>query len=96
MRSKHYRSVYCLSLSCCCEIVLPNLHHHAFHAQAFVCHIGFVVDGQPFVIPTGYARDDDVLYFHGSVGSKMLRALESGAGGSTQQALSCLFPVDMN
>lgn len=48
--------------------------------QAFVCHIGFVADGQPYVIPTGYARDGDVLYFHGSVGSRMLRALESGAG----------------
>ncbi|EIE23461.1 hypothetical protein COCSUDRAFT_28854 [Coccomyxa subellipsoidea C-169] len=52
---------------------------HAILDEAFVCHIGFVVDGQPFVIPTGYARDGDVLYFHGSVGSKMLRALESGA-----------------
>ncbi len=50
------------------------------HMQAFVCHIGFVSEGQPFVIPTGYARDGDTLYIHGSVGSKMLRALESGAG----------------
>ena len=48
--------------------------------QAFVCHIGFVADGQPFVIPTGFARDNEQLYFHGSVGSRMLRALSSGAG----------------
>ena len=46
-----------------------------------MCHIGFVSDnGQPFVIPTGYARDGETLYFHGSVGSRMLRALETGAG----------------
>lgn len=48
--------------------------------QAFVCHIGFVADGQPYVIPTGFARDGEQLYFHGSVGSRMLRALESGSG----------------
>ncbi|CAL8472247.1 g11789 [Coccomyxa elongata] len=52
---------------------------HAILDEAFVCHIGFVSEGQPFVIPTGYARDGDTLYIHGSVGSKMLRALESGA-----------------
>ena len=48
--------------------------------QAFVCHIGFVADGQPYVIPTGFARDNEQLYFHGSVGSRMLRALSSGGG----------------
>jgi hypothetical protein len=46
--------------------------------EAFVCHVGFVVDGQPFVIPTGYARCGDQLYLHGSAASRMLRALAGG------------------
>jgi hypothetical protein len=46
--------------------------------EGFVCHVGFVVDGQPFVIPTGYARAGDKLYIHGSTASRMLRALEGG------------------
>jgi uncharacterized protein len=43
-----------------------------------VCHVGFVVEGQPYVIPTGYARVDDRLYFHGSAASRMLRCLDEG------------------
>jgi uncharacterized protein len=46
--------------------------------EAFICHVGFVVDGQPFVIPTGYARVADRLYVHGSSASRMLRALGEG------------------
>jgi len=46
--------------------------------DGFVCHVGFVVDGQPYVIPTGYARIDDVLYLHGSPASRMLRSLREG------------------
>jgi len=46
--------------------------------EAFLCHIGFVVDGQPFVIPTSYGRDGDVLYIHGSAASRMLRNLDKG------------------
>jgi uncharacterized protein len=46
--------------------------------EAFVCHIGFAVDGQPFVIPTMFARVGDFLYFHGSAASRMLRGLVSG------------------
>jgi uncharacterized protein len=46
--------------------------------EGFVCHIGFVVDGQPFVIPTGYARVGDKIYIHGSAASRMLRTLASG------------------
>jgi uncharacterized protein len=41
--------------------------------EGFVCHVGFVVDGQPFVIPTAYGRKDDNLYIHGSAASRMLR-----------------------
>ena len=47
--------------------------------EALLCHVGFVADGQPFVIPTSYGRDGDVLYIHGSVASRMLRNLEQGA-----------------
>jgi nitroimidazol reductase NimA-like FMN-containing flavoprotein (pyridoxamine 5'-phosphate oxidase superfamily) len=46
--------------------------------EAFLCHVGFVVDGQPFVIPTSYGRDGDVLYIHGSAASRMLRSLDQG------------------
>src|SRR5574339_610659 len=46
--------------------------------EAFVCHVGFVVDGQPFVIPTGYARVDNHIYIHGSAASRMLRSLSAG------------------
>jgi uncharacterized protein len=43
--------------------------------EGFICHVGFTVDGQPFVIPTGYARAGDKLYIHGSQASRMLRSL---------------------
>jgi nitroimidazol reductase NimA-like FMN-containing flavoprotein (pyridoxamine 5'-phosphate oxidase superfamily) len=46
--------------------------------EAFVCHVGFSVDGQPFVIPTLFARVGDALYFHGSAASRMLRNLSEG------------------
>lgn len=43
--------------------------------EAFICHVGFVIDGQPYVIPTGFARIEDDLYIHGSSASRMLRNL---------------------
>jgi uncharacterized protein len=46
--------------------------------EGFVCHVGFVIDGQPYVIPTGYGRDGDTLYLHGSAASRMLRTLSEG------------------
>jgi len=46
--------------------------------EGFICHVGFIVNGQPFVIPTGYARVDDKLYIHGSQASRMLRTLAQG------------------
>lgn len=46
--------------------------------EGFICHVSFAVDGQPFVIPTGYARVGDQLYIHGSQVSRMLRTLSSG------------------
>jgi uncharacterized protein len=51
---------------------------HAILDAGFLCHVGFVVDGQPFVIPTGYGRDGDTLYIHGSAASRMLRNLDKG------------------
>lgn len=44
--------------------------------EAFICHVGFVADGKPVVIPTSYARIGDDLYIHGSAASRMLRSLE--------------------
>lgn len=46
--------------------------------EGFLCHIGFTVDGQPFVIPTSYGRKDASLYIHGSAASRMLRNLKGG------------------
>lgn len=44
----------------------------------FLCHIGFAVEGQPYVIPTSYGRKDANLYIHGSAASRMLRNLQVG------------------
>src|SRR5216683_1698762 len=44
----------------------------------FLAHVGFCLDGQPFVIPTLYGRDGERLYLHGSAASRMLRELETG------------------
>jgi nitroimidazol reductase NimA-like FMN-containing flavoprotein (pyridoxamine 5'-phosphate oxidase superfamily) len=46
--------------------------------EGFICHVGFAPEGQPFVIPTGYARVEDNLYIHGSQASRMLRTLSGG------------------
>jgi len=46
--------------------------------EGFLCHIGFAVDGQPYVIPTSYGRKDANLYIHGSAASRMLRNLKEG------------------
>jgi nitroimidazol reductase NimA-like FMN-containing flavoprotein (pyridoxamine 5'-phosphate oxidase superfamily) len=46
--------------------------------EGFVCHVGFAVEGQPFVIPTMYARVGEAIYFHGSAASRMLRGVSSG------------------
>ena len=51
---------------------------HAILDEGFICHVGFELDGQPFVIPTLYARRDDTLYLHGSPLSRMLRHLAQG------------------
>jgi nitroimidazol reductase NimA-like FMN-containing flavoprotein (pyridoxamine 5'-phosphate oxidase superfamily) len=47
--------------------------------QAFVCHVAFIADGMPFVVPTNYVRVGDRLYLHGSPASRLMKALSSGA-----------------
>ncbi|HEX3437565.1 MAG TPA: pyridoxamine 5'-phosphate oxidase family protein [Pseudacidobacterium sp.] len=51
---------------------------HAILDAGFLAHVGFCVDGQPFVIPTLYGRSRETLYLHGSAASRMLRELEVG------------------
>jgi nitroimidazol reductase NimA-like FMN-containing flavoprotein (pyridoxamine 5'-phosphate oxidase superfamily) len=51
---------------------------YAILDEGFVAHVGIAVDGQPFVIPMTYARDEDRLLLHGSVASRLLRALDDG------------------
>jgi uncharacterized protein len=46
--------------------------------EAFICHVGFVADDRPVVIPTGFGRLDDRLYIHGSQASRMLRTVAGG------------------
>ena len=47
--------------------------------EGFVCHVAFVVDGQPYVIPSGYVRSGDEIFIHGSAASRMIRTLAGGA-----------------
>jgi uncharacterized protein len=47
--------------------------------EAFVCHVAFIADGQPFVVPTNYVRVGDKLFLHGSIASRLMKTLSSGA-----------------
>jgi len=47
--------------------------------QAFVCHVGFIAEGIPFVVPTNYVRVGDKLFLHGSTASRLMKTLGSGA-----------------
>ena len=51
---------------------------YAILDEGFICHVGFAIDGQPYVIPTGYARFGDEIFIHGSAASRMLHALGDG------------------
>jgi uncharacterized protein len=46
--------------------------------EGFVCHVGFAMEGQPYVIPTMFARVGEAIYFHGSAASRMLRGAAAG------------------
>ncbi|AEJ41220.1 hypothetical protein TPY_3062 [Sulfobacillus acidophilus TPY] len=48
---------------------------HAILDQAFLCHVGFQTDGQPYVIPTLYVRIDHAVYLHGARGARLSRVL---------------------
>jgi hypothetical protein len=51
---------------------------HAILDEALVCHLAYVVDGQPYAIPTTFARDGDRLYVHGAAASRTLKTLAGG------------------
>jgi nitroimidazol reductase NimA-like FMN-containing flavoprotein (pyridoxamine 5'-phosphate oxidase superfamily) len=51
---------------------------HAILDEALVCHIGFVHEGLPVVIPTTFVRDGEQLFVHGAAASRMLKVLASG------------------
>src|SRR6202051_1945717 len=53
---------------------------HRILDEGFLCHAGFVVDGQPIVIPTSYGRKDASLFIHGSAASRMLRQMQTKDG----------------
>lgn len=46
--------------------------------EAFICHVGFSLDGQTYVIPTSYGRSGNHLYIHGSAASRMLKRMKEG------------------
>jgi uncharacterized protein len=52
---------------------------HSILDEGYLCHVGFAIDGQPYVIPTLYVRDGDQIYIHGSAASRMLNTLHAGA-----------------
>jgi len=52
---------------------------NAVFDEALICHVAFVADGSPFAIPTIHARVGDILYFHGSPASRMMRLMKKGA-----------------
>ncbi|MGA2095191.1 MAG: pyridoxamine 5'-phosphate oxidase family protein [Candidatus Acidiferrum sp.] len=52
---------------------------YAILDQAFVCHVGFIADGMPIVVPTNYVRVGDKLFLHGSTASRLMKTLGSGA-----------------
>jgi hypothetical protein len=52
---------------------------HSILDEALICHVGFVQDGQPYVIPTIHARDGDTLYLHGANANRTFRVLDEGA-----------------
>jgi nitroimidazol reductase NimA-like FMN-containing flavoprotein (pyridoxamine 5'-phosphate oxidase superfamily) len=51
---------------------------HAILDEALVCHLGFVAEGQPYVLPTAFVREDESLYVHGAAASRALRTLAAG------------------
>jgi hypothetical protein len=46
--------------------------------EALICHVGYVLDGQPYVLPTTHARSGDRLYLHGAIANRMLKSMKTG------------------
>ena len=44
----------------------------------FLCHVGFTIGEQPYVLPNAYGREGNILYLHGAIGNRMLKQLEQG------------------
>lgn len=63
---------------------------HAILDAGWLCHVGYTIDGQPYVTPTAYWREGERLYWHGSAASRMLRAL----GGTGLPACLAVTHVD--
>ena len=61
---------------------------HAILDEGFVCHVGFVLDGQPFVTPTAYGRRGELVYIHGSPASRLMR-------GSRKEEIDVCFTVTL-
>ena len=57
---------------------------HAILDEGFICHVGFVIEGRPFIIPTAYARSGEQIYIHGSPASRIMK------GGPNQEIDLCL------
>ncbi|GAC1434288.1 MAG: pyridoxamine 5'-phosphate oxidase family protein [Thermoanaerobaculia bacterium] len=57
--------------------------------EALFCHVAFIVDGSPVIIPTIHARVENTLLFHGSAASRMLRTLKNGV-----EACVCVTLLD--
>jgi RimJ/RimL family protein N-acetyltransferase/nitroimidazol reductase NimA-like FMN-containing flavoprotein (pyridoxamine 5'-phosphate oxidase superfamily) len=53
---------------------------HAILDEAYFCHLGFVIDGEPRILPTLFARLDETVYLHGSTGSRPLLAARTAEG----------------
>lgn len=52
---------------------------HAILDAGAICHVGYVIDGKPYVTPTAYWRKGEHVYWHGSSASRMLRTIAAGS-----------------
>ncbi|MFJ4923166.1 pyridoxamine 5'-phosphate oxidase family protein [Streptomyces sp. NPDC088725] len=66
---------------------------HAILDESYVCHLGFIRDGAPVVLPTLYGRVDERLYVHGSTGSRPLRMAGRASGEGTDPGLAVCLTV---
>ena len=60
---------------------------HAILDEAFLCHVAYVEDDQPFVIPTAYCRIGDKVYLHGHISNKLLKSMKVRGSWRSKRAL---------